>query len=563
MLMPSRLISIALAVLTFSIAGRVAFSAQSTLPATSSAATGLEAIPPIEFYLAKGEANACGPSCSQWIVAEGLINAGAAQRFRRLVTKLGHERPPVFFHSPGGLLSEGIEIGRIIREQKLVTSVGHTAPIACTADKGASKSCEAQKQSGQAVESAFDPRISMCNSACVYALAGGVVRLVPPDVRLGVHDVGLGPAAESRSKVVIAEAKRIAHEHIEDYLHDMGIDQGLYRAAAAIPFESGRFLDRDEVVRFGIDKREFGESPWRFVETPEPYVDHRFFARTDNDQTRYIEGFVALRCGSFGETRLVLGRRQSAAAALADATLRPISVTVSGQRVDLGSRYSSADYDLRSSSLGLATLALLTGNEVAMQLSGTDLAREDDGNAVSLDMHGFSGAFAKLQNTCGGAAGDAKSAALLTTLPTITMPSRTSLFPPAASVAPEVHPDIAPSAEPAIAQSAPSGVCSGNIPLQPAHVTGSVVAFFSDEEAQRIQRVEASLGVKMSAAYASLPRVKVVRSDDNSWSTMAAIPENMSVKLGDLVELNSRYWDQSIPCAYIPWTINRLIDHAQ
>jgi hypothetical protein len=33
---------------------------------------------PIEFYVAHGDANACGPGCSEWIAAEGKIDVGAA-----------------------------------------------------------------------------------------------------------------------------------------------------------------------------------------------------------------------------------------------------------------------------------------------------------------------------------------------------------------------------------------------------------------------------------------------------------------------------------------------------
>ena len=41
---------------------------------------------------------------------------------------------------------------------------------------------------------------------------------------------------------------------------------------------------------------------------------------------------------------------------------------------------------------------------------------------------------------------------------------------------------------------------------------------------------------------------------------MAVIPEQMTVKIGDVVELNTRYRDASLPCHFIPWTINRLVD---
>ena len=74
--------------------------------------------------------------------------------------------------------------------------------------------------------------------------------------------------------------------------------------------------------------------------------------------------------------------------------------------------------------------------------------------------------------------------------------------------------------------------------------------------------VEAQLGAPISPAYLSLQRVTVADPQSN-FRTMAAIPKEMSVQMGDLVELSSRYRDPSLPCHFIPWTINRLVDHAQ
>src|SRR5215831_20955411 len=49
----------------------------------------LEGMPEIVFYVAKGDSNACGLGCDQWIAADGRIDAGAPQRLRRLMAKLG------------------------------------------------------------------------------------------------------------------------------------------------------------------------------------------------------------------------------------------------------------------------------------------------------------------------------------------------------------------------------------------------------------------------------------------------------------------------------------------
>src|SRR5215467_1346612 len=115
----------------------------------------------IAFYLARGEADACGRGCNEWIAAEGRIDPGAPQRLRRLIAKLGRRRPPIFFHSPGGSITGAIELGRLIHDQKLQVSVARTIPRGCDRDKPLDKSCEALKRSGQELEAEFDPLVSM------------------------------------------------------------------------------------------------------------------------------------------------------------------------------------------------------------------------------------------------------------------------------------------------------------------------------------------------------------------------------------------------------------------
>ncbi len=103
---------------------------------------------------------------------------------------------------------------------------------------------------------------------------------------------------------------------------------------------------------------------------------------------------------------------------------------------------------------------------------------------------------------------------------------------------------------------------SGNyrfqIPDKPQHLTGRVTAFLSAEEASSMtQKAEAELGAEISPAYIALDRV-VVASDGRS--AMVAVPKDMTVKIGDLVELNTRHLDQTQPCHFIPWMISRHID---
>ena len=74
---PPRLLPVTFALLIASAACAAAASSQPDPAKSAPATVDLAKIPPIEFYLAKGEADACGPGCNIWIVADGQIDAGA------------------------------------------------------------------------------------------------------------------------------------------------------------------------------------------------------------------------------------------------------------------------------------------------------------------------------------------------------------------------------------------------------------------------------------------------------------------------------------------------------
>ena len=394
-----RLLAIALAALVAAIAGAAGVAAETTTEPAKTVPADAEATATAEivFYPARGEADACGPGCSEWIAAEGKIDAGAAQRLRRLLTKLGHRRLPIYFHSPGGSITGAIELGRLIRDQKLEVSVAHTIPLGCDRDKPLEKSCVAQKHSGQELESGLDPAYYMCNSACVYAVAGGTVRLIPPGVKLGIHDVGFEPE-KMPPRGVLGAAKRIAHERIQQYLRDMGLDDALYKAAAAIPFESRRFLERDELVRFGIDRRDFAETGWQLVDKPTRAVSKRFFLRIESDQVQYVDAAVSLSCVN-GQALGFGIARQRGASETPDTGPRFRSITVTGRQYQLPIEIPSQELDIRGAALPAGTFEAV-GDDAAIGLFGTGLG----GNIVALSMHGFSTAYAKFHKSCVGPA---------------------------------------------------------------------------------------------------------------------------------------------------------------
>jgi hypothetical protein len=105
--------------------------------------------------------------------------------------------------------------------------------------------------------------------------------------------------------------------------------------------------------------------------------------------------------------------------------------------------------------------------------------------------------------------------------------------------------------------------CNTQLQASPQHYTARVTRFLSEQEVLSITRmVEGSEQAGISPAYIPLRRVytQILQPDGSPVSaTMAAIPEYTTVKVGDAVELNSRYRDPTLPCNFIPWTINRII----
>jgi hypothetical protein len=84
------------------------------------------------------------------------------------------------------------------------------------------------------------------------------------------------------------------------------------------------------------------------------------------------------------------------------------------------------------------------------------------------------------------------------------------------------------------------------------HVTARVTGMVPSEEALAATR-DSQIGAKISPAYLTLPGVNVQLP--TGQATLAAIPVSMTVKMGDLVDLNTRYRDRSLACRFIPWTI--------
>jgi hypothetical protein len=328
--------------------------------------------PPIVFFVARGDANACGVGCSEWIAADGTIDAGADDRLRALLKKLGGRKLPIFFHSPGGAVPTGLAIGRLMRQRGLTAGVGWTVPAGCDPKQQIEPACNKLKRSGRDLVAVLDTGHTMCNSSCVYALVGAAVREVGAGVELGVHSSaisftrklidGQGHVTTMPTHVaptVERKALEGGYATISAYLREMGISQDLLAAARGVEFSQLRHLTRDQLVAFGIDRRETVEGMWLFVDQTSGPTALKVIE--ESRAGAFHKDFLSLTCRNASTLRLLYGRDAGANAAGWPWPVR-LRVTASGGSFPLGGPYRTAasgdrgPLDVRSVDLPLSVL---------------------------------------------------------------------------------------------------------------------------------------------------------------------------------------------------------------
>jgi hypothetical protein len=133
---------------------------------------------PMHIGLARAQGPGCDPNCPTWIVADGKIVPGTAEKLRQVIQSLAGRRLPILVNSPGGFVSEAMAMGRLIRRSGLSVAVADTSLAVC---QPAGKSCADQR--------AATSFRAICASACSLVLAGGVRRYVSDSSFVGVHEL--------------------------------------------------------------------------------------------------------------------------------------------------------------------------------------------------------------------------------------------------------------------------------------------------------------------------------------------------------------------------------------
>ena len=133
------------------------------------------------------------------IYLNGRIDDRAAERFREELTRREIRSASVYLNSRGGDLSQGMELGALIRERGFSTNVGSQN------DRGA------LALAGE------------CYSACVLAFIGGNYRFCGSQSRIGVHRFSaLSPTGSDLDTAQIVSAA------IVNYIRLMDVDVGLF-----------------------------------------------------------------------------------------------------------------------------------------------------------------------------------------------------------------------------------------------------------------------------------------------------------------------------------------------
>jgi hypothetical protein len=213
---------------------------------------------PLMFFVAKGGPNACGPHCSTWIAADGMIDPDAAPRFRAFLDQPGRRGLPVFFSSPGGSTRQAVAIGLMLREYRMRAGVARTVPDSCRA---MGEACRRIAQSKPEHAARLVTAGARCVSGCVYALLGASVRQVAHDAEIGIHSVRYVGALRGRASRS-PPSSDIVYDGLRTYVAEMGADPSLIDVAAKISPDRMHWLSRAEIERFGVETHGYYETRW-------------------------------------------------------------------------------------------------------------------------------------------------------------------------------------------------------------------------------------------------------------------------------------------------------------
>ena len=373
-------------------------------PATARPAPRVAPTAPMTFYVAKGAPDACGRGCDSWIAVEGQVDSGAAPRFRKFFQKVRGRNLPIYFSSPGGNLDQALAMGAMLREKPVTARVARTVVRECGFEAQDSDVCLNLKQSGRELHGELWTRGATCNSACPYLMLGATTREIAPDAVLAVHSPkvvvhfsGLAtPTREMRAAATERGHER-ADRMVASYIVRMGVDIGLLSLTSTVKFEDIHALTREEIIRFGIDRRERVETPWIFENIGRSTV-RKVATRKDDGDKSYCLSQWRLFCFSTDQFELDFQRPAATSSAF------PTVLISNGGATSLSFRsppLKAQGFEIWGVRLNRASLQSLAD---VPQFDFTETSQTQDGHRLAhtatFSSEGLAGALDSLLATC-------------------------------------------------------------------------------------------------------------------------------------------------------------------
>lgn len=178
---------------------------------------------PMRFALAGdgGNCNGC-----EWISAIGVIDETTPKKFERFYKKYSSYSTSVHFHSPGGNLIAGMELGRLLRQYKVPVYINETKKLE-TLRAYDDYSDEWRQTTVKGI----------CASACAYAFLGGISRSIDKDSKIGFHQFYNSADQGDFSKHIKIGNSQLSVDQvfsglIAGYLAEMGVDSRVLTLAS-------------------------------------------------------------------------------------------------------------------------------------------------------------------------------------------------------------------------------------------------------------------------------------------------------------------------------------------
>jgi Tfp pilus assembly protein PilF len=219
----------------------------------------------MKVMVVRSAAGDCGNQCPEWISAQGDIDGDSAAQFRKVLKAIGSRKLPVFIESGGGSVSEGYEIGRLVRAKGLDVFVTKTE-FTCPPNDAGCK--DGKAKSGQAFGMP-QPHLAKCASSCAFILASGVKRYVGKSSQVGVHQI---TSFQTHIKVwrtfrpdgTILSERKVSEKTVEtktadrtytnarNFFTEMGINDSIMKLLRDAPANDMHWLSEPELTATGM-----------------------------------------------------------------------------------------------------------------------------------------------------------------------------------------------------------------------------------------------------------------------------------------------------------------------